>query len=238
MYNHVSEAVVLVGGKGTRLRSVVSDRPKPMAEVRGRPFLDWLVRSLKFQGIQRVILATGYKGEMVEAYFGNGSSFGLEIVYSQESRPAGTGGAIRLASSKINGDRMVVLNGDSLCPIDLDKMNRFHQGQGAGSTLWLVEMNDCSRYGTVVVGESGKITAFQEKSPKRKKGLINAGVYLFERRIVEMIPPSESISLENEVFPQLVNRDLFGVVGTGPFIDIGTPDSYAQADLFVAQTDW
>ena len=238
MSNSVSEAIVLVGGKGTRLQSVVSDRPKPMAEVCGRPFLEWLLRYLKNQNIERVVLATGYKGEMVEAYFGNGDICGLDISYSQELKPAGTGGAIRLALSRVQSDHVIALNGDSLCPLDINRMYQLHLAQEADATLWLVEMEDCRRYGTVDLDISGKVRAFQEKSSEVQKGLINGGVYLFNKDLMKELIPNRPVSLEMEVFPKLVHRNLFGVIGNGPFIDIGTPESYALADSFITQANW
>lgn len=228
-------AIVLAGGTGTRLRGVVNDRPKPMAIVHGRPFLEWLLLALCEQGVMRVVFATGYMAEAVEGYFGDGAAWNMHISYSQDPSPLGTGGAVRHAAAQTESDRVLVLNGDSYCRVDVDRLLQMHSGRNACGTLWLVPEQECSRYGTVRLGGDGSVTAFLEKSPLESPGLINAGVYLLDREVLAMIPDGIATSLEREVFPQLVGRGLYGVVGYGPFLDIGTPESYAQADAFMAQ---
>jgi len=229
------DALILAGGRGTRLRSVVTDRPKPMASVSGRPFLEWLLLSLRAQGVYRVILCTGYMSEMVEAHFGNGHSLDMAVQYSRDPAPLGTAGAVRHALGQVGGDRFLVLNGDSYCRIDLKRLAKVHSNQRASATLWLVRVDDCRRYGSVVIGEDGAVQAFQEKLPEKRVGLINAGVYLLERQVAEAIPEGRAVSLETEFFPQLIGRGLYGVVGEGPFLDIGTPETYAIADEFFAR---
>ncbi len=228
-------AMILAGGKGTRLQSVVNHRPKAMAEVSGRPFVEWLLLELRAQGIRRVVFCTGYLSEVIEGYFGDGRDWDLELLYSCEPVPLGTAGAVHYALNQVNGDRFLVMNGDSYCHVDVILMKEMHTIRKARATLWLVPMNDCRRYGSVIVEDDGAIQAFQEKSPEKRGGLINAGVYLLERELVEKIPDSYPVSIETEVFPKLIGHELYGVVGNGPFIDIGTPKAYARAGMFWAR---
>ncbi len=224
------DAVILVGGQGIRLRSVVSDKPKPMAEVAGRPLLEWLLIALRAQKFQRVILATGHKSEFVEEYFESGERLGIEILYSRDPFPLGTGGGIRHALQYVTSDRFLAMNGDSYCRFDVPRLSSQHEKYDAKATLWLVRMDDCSRYGSVEVSNAGEITAFREKSPETRSGVINAGVYLFEKKVVEEIPENRRLSIEREFFPRLVGNGLYAVIGDEPFIDIGTPESYREAE--------
>lgn len=229
------EAMILVGGRGTRLQTKVADRPKPMADVGGRPFLEWLLVALRAQGVRRVVLCTGYLGHVVEAHFGDGSPWGLNLSYSWEPVPLGTGGAVRLAVGWMQGDRVLVLNGDSLCPLDVGRLSAAHADTRASATMWLVEVDDCRRYGAVDIDPDHMVRGFAEKSPTSHSSLINAGVYLIERSVIEDIPTGRAVSLETEVFPALVGRGLYGVTGEGPFLDIGTPEAYAAAGEFLGQ---
>jgi NDP-sugar pyrophosphorylase family protein len=228
------DAIILVGGKGTRLQSVVKDRPKPMAEVAGKPFAERLVVMLRTQGINRVVFGTGYMGDVVKDYFGDGRQLDMEITYSCDPTPLGTGGAIRYALNQIQSDRFLVLNGDSYCPIQLDRLIEMHVSRHAKATLWLIPMSDCGRFGRVEVDQDHAVLAFIEKSSEKLAGLINAGVYLLEREAAKNIPAGRAVSLETEFFPGLVGKGLFAIAGTGPFLDIGTPESYATAERFFA----
>ena len=207
------DAMILVGGKGTRLQSVVNDRPKPMAEVAGRPFVEWLLLALRAQGVRRVIFCTGYRSEMVEAHFRDGRQWDMEVLYSRDPIPLGTGGAVRYALSQVRSDRLLAMNGDSYCPVDICRLEEVHTTHGARTTLWLIWLNACRRYGSVVIGEDGVVQAFREKSAEECAGLINAGIYLLEREVAETIPEGRALSLEIQVFPQLIGRGLFAVVG-------------------------
>jgi D-glycero-alpha-D-manno-heptose 1-phosphate guanylyltransferase len=227
------EAIVLVGGKGTRLRPVVSDRPKPMADVLGKPFLEWMLCYLREQGIQRVILATGYKGDYVRAHFGDGAHLGLKITYSQEDMPLGTGGAVRNALSETRNEKFFVLNGDSFCFFKTKCMLERMSHSVADAVLWGVYCDDASRYGTIVIDDDQRMCAFEEKRNDHQPGFINAGVYLLSRSLVEAMPLSQAISLEREVFPSLISKEFFACLGDGPFIDIGTPDSYQLCGEFL-----
>jgi D-glycero-alpha-D-manno-heptose 1-phosphate guanylyltransferase len=227
------EALVLVGGLGTRLRSAVNDRPKAMAMVAGRPFLEWLIEDLRQQGVERLVLCTGYMSDYIENHFASGQWSGLEIVYSRESRPLGTAGALKLALQEVRGPRFFALNGDTFCDFDLHALLDTHLQQKALATLWLVSVADSERYGAITIDSRHEITEFHEKSKSERKGLINAGVYLLERQIVEALSEGTARSLEQDVFPGLLGRGIFGVIGKGPFLDIGTAESYKMADLFI-----
>lgn len=223
------DAIILAGGKGTRLRGILDDCPKPMAIIAGRPFIEWLLLAVRHQGIERVLMCTGHLSEAVESYFGNGQNIGMELVYVHDPFPLGTGGAVRNALSKTNSKRLFVLNGDSYCRFDLPKLLKTHLSHNARASLSLVQVRDCSRYGSVKINEDGKVLAFLEKSPRKIPGLVNAGVYLLEREIVEEIPKGRMVSLEKEIFPNLIGSGLYAILCKGFFIDIGTPESFNKA---------
>ena len=229
------DALILVGGKGTRLQSVVSDRPKPMAGVAGRPFAEWMLLALRKQGVRRIIFGTGHRADAFREHFDDGGQWDIEVDYSHETEPLGTGGAIRLALDTVRSERVLVMNGDSYCPFDLPRLQHAHAERGARASIWLVRVDDCRRFGTVEVGADGEVVAFLEKQGVARAGLINAGIYLCERGVIEPIPEGRAVSIEREVFPGLIGQGLCAVVGDGPFIDIGTPESYAVADRFL---DW
>jgi D-glycero-alpha-D-manno-heptose 1-phosphate guanylyltransferase len=226
----VLDALILAGGFGKRLQSVLGDRPKPMAEVAGRPFLEWLLLALRQQGVTRFILCTGYKSEIV-AFFQDGKRWDVEVIYSCDPTPLGTGGAIRHALPSVQSSRFLVMNGDSFSPFQLDSLDQNHRQHQASSTIWLVPVEDCSRYGAVEVSSTGAVEAFREKPAQKEPGLINAGLYLMERESVEgFIPEGQPASLETDLFPSLIGKGLYAVAGEGPFLDIGLPEDLRQAD--------
>ena len=215
---------------------MLKGRPKPMVEVAGRPFLEWWIEELRQQGVRRLICCTGYRSDVIEDYFQDGSRWDVEIVYSKEPRPLGTAGALRHALDWIRTPRVFVLNGDSFCRVHLKRLEEVHQACGSQATIWLVGLGDSDRYGYVRLGDDSRIQAFHEKPLRREPGLISAGVYLLERSLVERIPDGQVVSLEFDIFPALIGRGLHGVVGEQPFIDIGTPDACAQAsDVFAKE---
>ena len=230
----VSEAVILVGGKGTRLQSVVKDRPKPMAKVAGRPFVEWLLLLLRAQDVRRVVFCTGYMAEAIEAHFGDGRQWKMEFTYSRDPGLLGTAGAVRYALAHLRSDRFLVLNGDSYCDVDTKRLEKVHAACGARATLWLAKADDCSRYGSVEIGPDGAVRAFHEKRSERRAGMINAGVYVLEREVVGTVPEGRAVSLEAEFFPTLIGHGLYAAVGDHPFLDIGTPEAYASAEQFFA----
>ena len=224
------DAIILVGGKGTRLQDVVSDRPKPMVIVAGRPFVEWLLLMLYDQGIRRAIMCTGHMGEAVEAYFDNGRDLNMEIVYARDPFPLGTGGAVRNALDKTDSKRLLILNGDSYFRLDLPSFLKTHLALNARASISLVQIEDSSRYGSVKINKNGIVLGFLEKSSRRHKGLINAGIYLLEREVVEEIPEGKMISLEREIFPNLIGTGIYGMLYNKLFTDIGTPESFNKAE--------
>lgn len=226
-------ATVLAGGLGTRLRDVVADRPKVLAEVRGRPFLAYILDQLVEAGLRRVVLCTGYLGDQVEAIYGH-SYRNLTLLYSREPSPLGTGGALRRAMDLFASDSMLVLNGDSFCDADLAAFWAWHCDQDSVATLLLTHVPDTRPYGRVVVDTDGFVRSFEEKAAVDGSGTINAGVYLLSRHLLLSIPAHTQVSLEREVFPTWVGRGLRGYRTHAPFLDIGTPEAYASADQFFA----
>jgi D-glycero-alpha-D-manno-heptose 1-phosphate guanylyltransferase len=230
---HSISAAILAGGFGTRLRSVVADRPKPLAPIHGRPFLTYLLDQIVATGVREAVLCTGFMGEAVRDALGE--SFGpLRLHYSQEQTALGTGGALRLALPLINAETVLIMNGDSYCAFDPVAFQTYHVDRGALITMLMTEVPDTVRYGQVELDADGRVTRFREKTSGSGPGWINAGVYLMARRILHDIPEGRPISLERDVFPALIGRGLYGYAGGGRFLDIGTPESYEQAAHFFA----
>ena len=221
------KTLILVGGFGTRLREVVSDVPKPMALIAGKPFLEHQINYLKEQGLKDIILCVHYKANVIKSYFGDGKRFGVNITYSEEEIPLGTAGAIKKAEKYIDG-AFFVLNGDSYLDVDFARFMEFHRSVGfVGASMILIKPEESSHYGSVSL-EGNHIVDFLEKSgePGSK---VNGGVYLFERKILDLIPSNKKVSLENEIFPKLaLERQLSGFSHDGYFIDIGRPETYHQ----------
>lgn len=229
-----TKALLLVGGLGTRLRAVVPGAPKPLAPVGDRPFLELLVRQLASQGLRQLVMCTGHMADQIDQLFGDGSRFGAAIKYSRESEPLGTAGAIKFAERFLQeATDFLVLNGDSFLEVDLLELLRAHRSHGALATIAVVQVDDAARYGTVRADESNKILEFCEKTGHNSPGLINAGIYVFNRAILEHIPAGPA-SLEKDVFPKLLERGLYAVKQQqGLFIDIGTPADYAKAQQLI-----
>lgn len=225
------EAIVLVGGLGTRLRTIVSHVPKPLAPVAGRPFLAWMLDRLAATGMRRVILATGYMADIIEQMVGS-SWAGMDIVYSREDRPLGTGGAIRAACSHLHGTAVHVLNGDTYLAYDPFELERETLAAGGAIGIALAAVPDVTRYGAVRC-EAGRIVGLDEKGGCGP-GLINAGAYFLTPALVADLPAMNEFSMEREVLAPLAQRGrAFGFQNTRDFIDIGVPDDYRRAqDLF------
>ena len=229
-------AVILAGGMGTRLSSVVSDRQKAVALVNGKPFLSYLFLQLLQSGIKHAVLCTGYKAEMVEAELGSEFS-GLKLSYSAEKQPLGTAGAVRLALDKTSTDYLLVMNGDSYIDTGFTAFFSWFEQHNADAGIILTAADDASRYGKVVIDDHERIIRFDEKKEHAGSGLINAGVYLFNKKILTDIPENVKYSMERDVFPILVTTNrLFGKKSNGRFIDIGTPESYKMAEKFFQKT--
>lgn len=225
------KALLLVGGEGTRLRSVLPGTPKPLAGVCGRPFLELLIQQLRTQGIRDIVLCTGYRAEQVEAALRDGSELGVNIEYSREQAPLGTGGAVRFAGPYVRDvNCFLVLNGDSFLEIDFQRLIEFDRNHIGVATIAAVPVPDTSRYGALQIDANKQVTSFAEKSGSHGPGLINAGVYVFSHSILGQIPEGQ-VSLEKDVLPHLLNSGVYAFEQHGIFIDIGTPADYARAQV-------
>jgi len=219
------KVLVLAGGMGTRLREIVNDRPKPMALIGGRPFLEYLILQLKGQGFKDIVLCIGYLGEQIRRYFNDGHRWGVRISYSYEKELLGTGGAIKLAEQMVREENFLVMNGDSFLSIDIRELINYHLMRRALATIALVEVENPSRYGVVEISEEGEIKRFIEKGGISTSRLINGGIYVMHREIFAYLIPGK-VSLEKEIFPNLVGKGFFGMPVKGFFIDIGVPETY------------
>jgi mannose-1-phosphate guanylyltransferase len=228
------EAILLVGGQGTRLRPLTLSAPKPLLPTAGVPFLAHLLARAAGGGVTHVVLATCYKSEMFAACFGDGSAFGLSIDYVQEDVPLDTAGGIRNAAASLRGsgpgDPVVVLNSDVLSGHDLGAQVDLHLKTDAAATLHLVEVDDPSRFGVVPTDESGRVTAFLEKTPNPVTNLINAGCYVFRREVISQIPAGRRVSVERETFPGLISSGqlVMGYPESAYWLDVGTPQTFVR----------
>jgi D-glycero-alpha-D-manno-heptose 1-phosphate guanylyltransferase len=229
------EAIVLAGGEGRRLRAVVSDLPKPMADVAGRPFLWWLMTRLEQQQVRRVILSVGYKADAIQSYFGNVFS-GIELAYSVETEPLGTGGAIRLALEKARETQVVVLNGDTYADADLQGLSGRFESSLSDLAVTVTHVNDVARYGGVVIDQkTNTIVGFNEKQGTAA-GYINAGIYCLRRDIFTRYAVPAKFSFERDFLAkQLAVLRPVAFAGVRAFIDIGVPADYALAQTVIPE---
>jgi NDP-sugar pyrophosphorylase family protein len=221
-------AAILTGGLGTRLQTVVSDRPKALAQVGDRPFVVYLLDQLCNFEICQAVLCTGYLGKMFESYLGK-SYRNLNLAYSHEPVALGTAGALRLALPLLNTQQVLVLNGDSYCDVDLGKLISSHREWKASITIAVTLVVDSSRYGTVILNDQAEIISFKEKGEQNGAGFINAGIYVIDHSVITKIPIGKQLSLEQDVFPQYLGHSLHGFLTDGCFIDIGIPIDYERA---------
>jgi D-sedoheptulose 7-phosphate isomerase len=205
-----------------------------MATVLGRPFLDWLVLALECQGLRRLVLATGYMSDVIEAHFKQARWSLARIHCSREPDALGTGGALRLAAAKTTSQQVLAVNGDTYCQPNLIALQDVHRRAGAVATLQLAHVQDASRYGAVECTDDGRVTRFVEKN-RPGAGWVYAGVCLIERRAIEAFPSRQPLSMEQDVLPNLINQGLYAAAMPGPFVDIGTPESYASAGLLLSE---
>lgn len=223
------KAVLLVGGLGTRLRSVVPSTPKVLASLGRTSFLELLVEQLRSRGIRRLIMCSGYLADQIEAQFGDGAKWGVSIEYSKEEQPLGTAGAVKNAERSLrDAPAFIVMNGDSFLEVDFAGLLDFHQSHSATVTLAVTRVDDTSRYGTVRVDSTGRVKGFAEKTNQAVPGLINGGVYVFSQAVFQYLPMGPA-SLEKDVFPALIESGVYAREQHGIFIDIGTPVDYARA---------
>lgn len=215
------EAIVLAGGFGTRLKEVVSDVPKPMAPVNGKPFLEYLIKDLGEKGIRHIILAVGYKKKIIKEYFKNRYE-SIEITYSEELTPLGTGGAIKKALKLAKEEDVFIVNGDTFFDIDLKRMKEFHTENKSILTFTVKEMENFDRYGSLII-KGNKIIEFEEKK-KKAKGKINGGIYLIKKDLLNRVE-KENFSFEKEVLEDK-KIEKYSYESEGYFIDIGIPEDY------------
>ncbi len=228
------EAILLVGGKGTRLLPLTRDTPKPMLKVAGVPFIAHQIGYAKQHGISRIVVATSYKTEQFLDYLGDGSAFGIEIIHAVEAEPLGTGGAIANAGVYLESgesEPVAILNGDVLSAHDISAQIRVHQMHQADATLHLIEVEDARAYGSVPTDEDGQILEFVEKSENPPTKFINAGCYIFTRRVISEIPRGKVVSVERETFPSFLgaHKKLWSFKSNDYWIDIGTPQALLKA---------
>jgi mannose-1-phosphate guanylyltransferase len=227
------QAIVLVGGEGTRLRPLTNSTPKPALTLVDRPFLAYMIEWLAGHGVSEVVLACGFLPDVLrEALASEEGRAGLRIRYAVEPEPLGTAGAIRFAADELGDqleERFLALNGDVLTDLDLTALLRAHEEWGAAATIGLHPVEDSSAFGLVNSGEAGEVLEFLEKTGERKSGEVNAGMYALQRSVLDLIPPGENVSIERDVFPRLVGNRLHGLLLDGYWMDIGTPARYLQA---------
>ncbi|MFT5512139.1 MAG: D-glycero-alpha-D-manno-heptose 1-phosphate guanylyltransferase [Bacteroidia bacterium] len=225
------EAIILAGGMGTRLRSVIADIPKPMAPVADRPFVAYILDQLATTNIKDIKLSVGYKHEVVEDYFGPKYKH-LDLSYVIESQPLGTGGGIRLAADKCTSNTVLIFNGDTFFDINLSNFIEQHQQNKNGMTIALKHMSDVNRYGMVDL-EGDKIRGFTEKSETLKSGWINGGIYALDRDLFLSETRSSQFSMEVDFMEKMVGKiRIEGHKSTGYFIDIGIPEDYTKANTY------
>lgn len=230
-----ADAVILVGGLGTRLRPLTLSAPKPMLPTAGVPFLTHLITRIRDAGIEHIVLGTSYRAEVFQSYFGDGSAFGVELEYVVESEPLGTGGGIRNVASRLRGSDVMIFNGDVLSGCDLRALLATHTETAADVTLYLTKVEDPRAFGCVPTDANGRVTAFLEKDPDPITDQINAGTYVFRRAVLEAIPTGRPVSVERETFPELLASGamVLGYVDSTYWRDLGRPADFVagSADL-------
>lgn len=234
----VPDVILLCGGAGLRLRSVIGNGPKGMAEVAGRPFLELLLRQIQRHGFDRAILAVGYQKDAIWSHFGE-RTFGLDLIYSPESFPLGTGGALRNAAELVESDSVLVMNGDSYTDADLSKLVASHRQANADASLVVVPADGRGDCGSVLLNENGALASFQEKPGAVHAPYLNAGIYMVSRQLLYEVPASVEVSLERELLPRWLKEGKFinGFISVGKCIDIGTPERYRSAQDVLANAE-
>jgi NDP-sugar pyrophosphorylase family protein len=232
------EAIVLCGGAGVRLKDVAGNGPKSMARIAGRPFLELLLRQLRRNGFRRVILAVGYQQESIRSHFAEGV-FGLQLAYSAESTPLGTGGALRNAADLVGSDSVLILNGDSYTDVDLNKFAVNHRESKADASMVVLPGDGRGDCGSVQVGPGGELVKFEEKQGACFTRYLNAGIYMMSRSILYDIPPGVQVSLERELFPRWLEegKHIKAFIRSGKCVDIGTPERFRIAQDALANVE-
>jgi len=231
-----TSAILLVGGMGTRLMPLTSKTPKPMLQVAGVPFTEHQIRKAAQAGISEIVLATSYKAELFEPYFGDGAKFGIKIKYAVEESALGTGGGIRNAAALLDDcDQVVIFNGDVLSGHDLAAQIQSHINNRADVTLYLTKVEDARAYGCVELLADNQVKSFLEKMENPVSNMINAGCYIFNREVIDQIPANQVVSVERDTFPSFLSSGVkvYGYLDNSYWLDIGNPQALvkASADL-------
>ncbi|MCW2955731.1 MAG: GDP-mannose pyrophosphorylase [Thermoleophilia bacterium] len=227
-------AIILVGGRGTRLQPLTDTRPKPMLPILGRPFLEHQLAHLKAHGVTAVTFACGFLPSQIVSHFGEGDDLGMKLTYVIEPQPLDTAGAIAFAARTLEPQRLLVCNGDVLTDMDISRLVAEHERLGAAATIALTPVDDPTRYGLVRTGERDAVLAFLEKPTLEEAGedrYINAGTYVLEPEVIAMVPQGVRCNIEREIFPALVGKRLHAIGFDGYWNDIGTPASYLAANI-------
>jgi len=224
--------VILCGGLGKRLRSVTGDAPKVLAEVNGKPFLNVLIDYIAAQGGKRFILCTGYGADVIEAYFKKTFQH-LDIVFSREESPLGTGGAIKKGASLVQSEHFIAMNGDCFCTLEYKDLAKFHESHKAVATIAVNKVLESGDFGTIEFDHNNRILAFKEKIASGKSAYVNTGTYCLNKNIFSSVKTSEQFSIEYDFFPKLIGEEFFAYMAKGEFIDIGTPERYNQVQQFL-----
>jgi mannose-1-phosphate guanylyltransferase len=230
------QAVILVGGEGTRLRPLTSTVPKPVVPLVDRPFIVYMLEWLKRHGVDDVILSCGHMATSVRNVLGDGSQLGIRLRFVEEPEPRGTAGALKYAESFLD-ERFLMLNGDVLTDLDLTEQIAQHERTEASGTLALVPVPDPTNYGLVRLNENNSVREFVEKpsADQIDSNLISAGAYVLERDIVDLIQPDRAVSIEREIWPRLVGKGLYGFPADAYWLDIGTPERYLQGTFDIIE---
>jgi mannose-1-phosphate guanylyltransferase len=230
------QAVILVGGEGTRLRPLTSTVPKPVVPLVDRPLIAHMLEWLRRHDVDDVVLSCGFLATSVHNVLGDGSRWGIRLRYVEEPEPRGTAGALKYAEDLL-AERFLMLNGDVLTDLDLTAQVARHEATGATATLGLVPVPDPSAYGLVHLDDEGRVTEFVEKPPADQvdTNLISAGAYVLERSVLDLVPPDRAVSIEREVWPRLVGHGLYAVAHEAYWADVGTPERYLQATFDIIE---
>jgi D-glycero-alpha-D-manno-heptose 1-phosphate guanylyltransferase len=228
------DVAILVGGQGSRLQSAIGQLPKTLAVVCGKPFIEYLLNQLGVFGFTRIVLCCGYRAEQIKNLLGHEYD-GLQLRYSIEDKPLGTAGALRAGVPLVETDAMLVLNGDSFCAVDFERLIRFHNSKESDLTLTLTQLVETARFGTAATDHDGRVSSFDDTGSRHGPGWINAGIYAMQKAWLERLPENKFISLEADILRSGTGIKVFGyksIESAGQFIDIGTPESYEEADRF------
>lgn len=229
------DVLILCGGEGKRLKKITGNIPKPMMSIGRKPFLDILIAYLQKLGFKKFILGIGYKGNFIKKYYQEHKIPGVEIIFSQEDRPLGTGGAVKKAKRLIKSKIFLVLNGDSFSKFRTESFIKFYKEKRARILVLLRKVKDSKDFGGIFLDRNSRITCFSEKNTTRRSDFINGGVYLFSKNIFSMMPKKAEFSLEYDFFPDMVSKGLYGYKQGGFFVDIGTPERYFVAKKYFSK---